>query len=86
MGLDDIFDKAKDAVEDIAEKAKGAGIDLGEKAEELLHSEQAEKISDSLLDAGEKAANSVTGGKFAQQVSDVRDGIDGQVGDGGDAK
>jgi vacuolar-type H+-ATPase subunit H len=85
MGLDDIVNKAKDVAEDIADKAKDAGIDLHEKAEEALHSEQAEKISDAVLDAGEKAANTMTGGKFADQVGDVRDDLDAKVGTDGAA-
>jgi vacuolar-type H+-ATPase subunit H len=85
MGLDDIVNKAKEAAEDIADKAKDAGIDLREKADEALHSDQAEKISDAVLDAGEKAANTVTGGKFEEKVGDVRDDLDAKVGNDGKA-
>jgi hypothetical protein len=80
MGLEDFVEKAKDAAEDVAGKAKEAGIDLHEKADELLHSDQAEKISDTVLDAGEKAANKVTGGKFEDKVGDVRDDLDAKIG------
>ena len=63
MGLDDIVDKAKDLAGDVADKAKDVAGDVKEKADGALHSDAAEKVSDAVLDGGEKAANFVTGGK-----------------------
>ena len=58
MGIDDLFDKAKEAAS----------------------SEQAEEISDKLLDGAEDLVNKVTGDKFSEQVEGVRDTIDGKIG------
>jgi len=69
MGLDDIVDKAKDLAGDVKEKADGA-----------LHGEAAEKISDAVLDGGEKAANFVTGGKQETKIGGVRDDLDAKIG------
>lgn len=56
-------------IEDLANTAKG-----------LLKSEQAEGISDDLLDKAAEAANKLTGGKFEEQVDGVRNAVDGAVG------
>ena len=60
---------------------KGAG-DLfnSDKVQEALKSEQAEDISDNVLDGAEGLANKLTGGKFAEQVDGVRDEADKHVG------
>jgi len=79
MGLDDIADKAKQ----VADKAQDLAEDLRDKAGDALHSEQAEQISDAALDVAEKAANAVTGDKFADKVGDVREGIDDKIGTDG---
>lgn len=55
--------------------------ELGEKASGLLKSEHVEGISDAVLDGAAGLANTVTGGKFADQVEDVRNGLDGMIGD-----
>jgi len=67
MGLDDITGKAEAFLKD--EKVTGA-----------LHSEQAEDISDKLLDGVADVANKVTGGKFAEQIDGARDAADKAVG------
>ena len=54
--------------------------DLANTAKDFLKSEQAEGISDDLLDKAAEAANKLTGGKFEEQVDGVRKNIDGAVG------
>jgi phage terminase small subunit len=66
-GLDDITGKAKEFLDD-------------NKVKEALHSEQAEGISDKLLDGVADAANKVTGGKFEQQIDSARDEADKKIG------
>lgn len=51
-----------------------------EKAQELLHSEQAERISDDLLEKGDAVASKLTGGRFDEQVDGVKASIDKQIG------
>jgi hypothetical protein len=92
MGLDDIVDKAKDAAGDAADKVKDVAGDAADAvkdkasdakdaAEAAVHSERAEKISDAVLDGAEKAANFVTGDKFADDIAGKREGIDAKIGD-----
>ncbi|WP_223690349.1 Rv0909 family putative TA system antitoxin [Leifsonia poae] len=66
-GLDDITNKAKEFLDNNAVK-------------DALHSEQAEGISDKLLDGVADAANKVTGGKFEEQIGGARDAVDGKIG------
>ncbi|QEO14751.1 antitoxin [Agromyces intestinalis] len=68
-GLDDLAKQAGDFVEQNKDKIQ-----------EVLKSEQAEDISDKVLDSVADAANKVTGGKHADTVKDVRDNIDKSVG------
>jgi hypothetical protein len=67
MGLDDITKKAQEFLG--SDQVKGA-----------LHSEQAEDISDKLLDGVAGTVNKVTGDKFADQVEGARAAADGKVG------
>ncbi len=67
MGIDDITGKAKEFLE--SDQVKG-----------MLESEQAEDISDKVLDAVAEAADKVTGGKFLDQIEDVKSNIDGAIG------
>ena len=69
MGLDDLVNKGKDLFEQNKDKVEGA-----------LQSEQAEGISDKVLDGAADLANKLTGGKFEEQVDGVRKNIDGAVG------
>lgn len=69
MGIDDIVGKGKE----LFEQHKDA-------IDDALHSEQAETISDNVLDGAAGLANKVTGGKFEEQVDGVRDTVDKQVG------
>ncbi|GAA3731663.1 hypothetical protein GCM10022239_05320 [Leifsonia bigeumensis] len=58
-----------------------AGLgDFADSAKDALKSEQAEDISDKVLDGAEDLANKVTGGKFSEQVDGVRDAVDGKIG------
>ena len=69
MGIEDLAKQAGDFIKGNADKVS-----------EALHSEQAEGISDKVLDGAADLANKVTGGKFEQQVDDVRSNVDKQVG------
>lgn len=69
MGLDDLVNKGKEFLETNKEKI-----------DEALKSEQAEQISDTVLEKGEAIANKVTGDKFAGQVGDVKANLDKAVG------
>ncbi|TPW70054.1 antitoxin [Schumannella sp. 10F1B-5-1] len=66
-GLDDITKKAQDFL----------GSDDVKNA---LKSEQAEDISDKVLDGVADAVNKVTGGKFEEQVDGARDAADKAIG------
>lgn len=67
-GFDDITKKAQDFLAD-------------DKVKDALNSEQAEDISDKLLDGAQDAVNKITGDKFAEQVGDARKNADKHVGD-----
>lgn len=69
MGLEDLGKQAGDFVKQNADKVDAA-----------LKSEQAEGVSDKLLDGAAGLANKLTGGKFADKVEDVRDNLDGKIG------
>lgn len=61
--------------------AKGAGDFLkGDQIQDALKSEQAEEISDNVLDGVAGFANKLTGDKFADQVDGVRDEADKHIG------
>ncbi|WP_431221092.1 antitoxin [Leifsonia xyli] len=66
-GFDDITKKAQEFLND--PKVKGA-----------LSSEQAEDISDKLLDGVADAAKKATGGKYDDKIEDARDQADKRVG------
>ncbi|MGJ0204486.1 Rv0909 family putative TA system antitoxin [Leucobacter sp. gxy201] len=67
-------------IEDLGKKAADLARDNADKVNDALKSEQAEGISDKILGGAADLANKVTGGKFADQVEDVRKNIDGQIG------
>jgi hypothetical protein len=67
-GLDDITNKAKEFLE-------------SDSVKKALKSEQAEDISDKLLDGVADAAKNVTGGKFDEQIEGARKAADKAVGD-----
>ncbi|TPW74631.1 antitoxin [Schumannella soli] len=66
-GLDDITKKAQEFL----------GSD---DVKNVLKSEQAEDISDKVLDGVADAVNKVTGGKFEEQVDGARDAADKAIG------
>ena len=65
--LGDITKKAQEFLED-------------ERVQDALKSEQAEDISDKLLDGVADVADKLTGGKFDEQLDAARDAADGAVG------
>jgi hypothetical protein len=66
-GFDDITKKAQDFLND-------------PKVKDALNSEQAEDISDKLLDGVAGAAKKVTGGKYDDKIEGARDQADKHVG------
>jgi hypothetical protein len=69
MGIEDLAGQAEKLIGDNKDKIDGA-----------LHSEQAEGISDKVLDGAEDLFNKVTGGKFEEQASGIRDQADTKIG------
>ena len=67
-------------IEDLAGKATEFAKQNADKVEAALKSEQAEGISDKLLDGAADLANKATGGKFADKVEDIRNDLDGKIG------
>ena len=55
-------------------------LNAADKIQEALKSEQAEGISDKVLDGAADLANKLTGGKFADQIDGARDAADGAIG------
>ncbi|EFG46373.1 hypothetical protein HMPREF0183_2342 [Brevibacterium mcbrellneri ATCC 49030] len=54
--------------------------DFADKAKDAVKSEQAEGVTDDVLDKGADFANDKTGGKFEDQVNQGRDAADGHLG------
>ncbi len=69
MGIEDMAKQAGDFVKKNADKVGDA-----------LKSEQAEGISDKVLDGVADFAKKVTGGKFDEQIEGARDAADGAIG------
>ena len=69
MGIDDLVNQGKELYEQNKDK-------IGE----VLKSEQAEGVSDSVLDAGAEFAKKITPDEHDAKVDDVRDHIDKTVG------
>jgi hypothetical protein len=67
-------------IEDLAKQAGDFAKENADKVSEALKSEQAEGISDKVLDGAADLANKLTGGKFADQVQSARDAADGAIG------
>ena len=67
-------------IEDLAKQAGDFAKDNADKIQEALKSEQAEGISDKVLDGAADLANKLTGGKFADQVDAARDEADKHLG------
>ncbi|HLT67205.1 MAG TPA: hypothetical protein VKZ73_04970 [Microbacterium sp.] len=69
MGLDDLINKGKEAFEQNKEKIS-----------EALHSEQAEGISDKVLDGAADLAKKVAPDSVDAKIDDLRDKADGHLG------
>jgi hypothetical protein len=69
------------AIDDLAKQASNIFEQNKDGINKALKSEQAEDISDKVLDAAADLANKVTGNKFADQVDGVRDAADKAIGD-----
>ena len=67
--LDDLTKKAQDFIEENKDQIH-----------EVLNSEQAEDISDKVLDGVAGAAEKVLGDEHADKIKAVRDNIDGAIG------
>ena len=67
-------------IENLAKQAGDFAKDNADKIQEALKSEQAEGISDKVLDGAADLANKLTGGKFADQIDGARDAADGAIG------
>lgn len=53
-----------------------------DKANEALHSDKAEEISDRALDGASDFAKKVSGGRFDEKIDGVRNSLDERVGSG----
>lgn len=69
MGMEDIVNKGKELFEQNKDKIEGA-----------LKSDQAEEISDKILDGAADAAKKIAPDQFDAKIDDVRDNIDKAVG------
>ncbi|MBB4071169.1 antitoxin [Leucobacter sp. OH2974_COT-288] len=76
MSLENI----KQQAEGLIAKGKEALNANQGKVDETLRSEQAEGVSDKVLDGAANLANKVTGGKFADKVAEVRENLDSKIG------
>ncbi|QIK64213.1 antitoxin [Leucobacter viscericola] len=69
MGIEDLGKKAGDFVKEQTENVK-----------ESLGSEKAEGVSDKVLDGAAEFADRTTGGKFGDQIEDIRATLDEKFG------
>jgi len=69
MGIDDIVNKGKELFEENKDKIEG-----------LLHSEQAEDVSDKVLDGAADLAKKVAPDSADAKIDELRDKADGAVG------
>lgn len=67
-------------IEDIAKQAGDFVKQNSDKIGDALKSEQAEGISDKVLDGAADLAKKVTGGKFDEQIDGARDAADKHIG------
>ncbi|MCM3657387.1 antitoxin [Agromyces mediolanus] len=68
------------ALDDAAKQAGDFITENKDKINDALKSEQAEGISDSVLDGVADFAKKVTGGKFDEQIDGARNTADGAIG------
>lgn len=76
MAMEDLSKQAGD----IAAKAGDFVKENSDKIQETLKSEQAEGVSDKILDGVADFANKVTGGKHSDKIQEARDNVDKQIG------
>lgn len=69
MGIDDIVNKGKELFEDAKDKV-----------EEVFGSEKVEEVSDKVLDGATEAAKKVAPDEFDAKIDEVRENIDGAIG------
>ncbi|GAA1644950.1 hypothetical protein [Microbacterium flavum] len=69
MGIDDLVGKGKEFLEQNKEKI-----------DETLHSDQAEQVSDSVLDAAADFVKKIAPDSVDEKVDGIRDSIDSSVG------
>jgi len=67
-------------IEDLAKQAGDFAKENAGKIGDALKSEQAEGISDKVLDGAADLANKITGGKFEAQIDGARDEADKHIG------
>jgi len=71
MGLDDMVNQGKQFLEQHKDKI-----------DEVIHSDKAEEVSDSVLDAAADFVKKVAPDQFDAKIDEVRDQVDGAVGNG----
>ncbi|GAA4059045.1 hypothetical protein GCM10023065_05730 [Microbacterium laevaniformans] len=69
MGLDDIVNQGKQFLEQNKDKI-----------DEVIHSDKAEEVSDSVLDVAADVVKKVAPDQFDAKVGEVRDQVDGAIG------
>jgi hypothetical protein len=67
-------------LDDFSRSVGGFINDSKNKIDDVVHSEQAEGVSDDILDPVAGIANNASGGKFEAQIDGARDVADKQVG------
>ncbi|GAA3633452.1 hypothetical protein GCM10022200_15720 [Microbacterium awajiense] len=70
MGIDDLVNQGKDFLDQNKDKI-----------EDVMKSEQVEDVSDNVLDAAADFVKKVAPEQFHGTVDDVRDNVDGAIGD-----
>ncbi|WP_306816760.1 MULTISPECIES: hypothetical protein [Microbacterium] len=75
MGIDDVVNKSKQFLEQNKEKI-----------EQALHSDKAEQVSDNVINAAAEFVKKITPDSADAKVDDVRDKVDGAVGNDGSAQ
>jgi hypothetical protein len=68
------------ALDDLSKKAQDFVVENKDKIDEALNSEQAEDISDKILDGVTDAAKKVLPDEHDAKIDDVRDNLDGKIG------
>lgn len=76
MAIDDLSKKASELAAQAAKFAKENSAQI----QETLKSEKAEEVTDTVLTGLADFANKVTGGKHADKITEVRNNLDGKIG------